>query len=91
MTRSSLKEHRTRDASNPWTLLKLLRWATGYFTEKGIDNPRLDAERLLGYALGLDRVGVYLNHDRPLNTAELDRLLRLSEDILRYLIVRTDD
>jgi release factor glutamine methyltransferase len=55
-----------------WTLLKLLRWTTNYFTEKGIDNPRLDAELLLADVLKLDRVGLYLNYDRPLSREELD-------------------
>jgi len=55
-----------------WTLLKLLRWMTDYFGEKGIDNPRLDAELLLAHVLELDRVGLYLNFERPLNADELD-------------------
>jgi len=58
--------------SEIWTLLKLLRWTTDYFAEKGIDNPRLDAELLLAHVLELDRVGLYLNFERPLNAAELD-------------------
>lgn len=57
-----------------WTVLKLLRWATDYFAEKGIDSPRLDAELLLAHVLELDRVGIYLNYDRPLQEAELNQL-----------------
>jgi len=58
--------------SETWTLLRLLRWMTDYFTEKGIDNPRLDAELLLAYTLKLDRLGLYLNYDRPLLATELE-------------------
>ena len=81
--------------SESWTLLKLLRWTTGYFSDKGIETPRLDAELLLGHGLGLDRVGVYLNYDRPLNTAELDRLRPLTKrrghrEPLQYLTGRTE-
>ncbi len=54
-----------------WTVLKVLRWTADYFAERGIDRGRLDAELLLGEALGLDRVGLYLNHDRPLSADEL--------------------
>ncbi len=60
--------------SEAWTLLKLLRWTTSYFSDKGIDNPRLDAELLIAEVLGLDRVGVYLNYDRPLVAAELAKI-----------------
>jgi len=54
-----------------WTVLRLLEWTAGYFAEQGIDSPRLDAELLLGDALGLNRVGLYMNFDRPLNADEL--------------------
>lgn len=81
--------------SEPWTLLKLLRWATEYFTAKGIDNPRLDAELLLAHVLELDRVGLYLNYDRPLNKDELDLLRPLvtrrgQREPLQYLIGYTE-
>ena len=77
--------------SESWTLLKLLRWMTGYFAEKGIDNPRLDAELLLAHQLGLDRVGLYLNYDRPLTTTELAAIRPLvkrrgQREPLQYLL-----
>jgi len=57
-----------------WTVLRLLRWMTSFFAEKGIENPRLDAELLLAHCLELDRVGLYLNYDRPLSADELDTI-----------------
>ncbi len=54
-----------------WTLKRLLDWATEYFQKRGIDSPRLNAELLLGRALGLERVGLYVQFDRPMNEAEL--------------------
>jgi release factor glutamine methyltransferase len=54
-----------------WTILELLRWTTGYLGEKGCPAPRLDAEVLLAHALGLDRVGLYLNYERMLSPTEL--------------------
>ena len=68
----SPRDQTTQAGGETWTLLKLLRWTTNYFTEKGIDNPRLDAELLLADVLKLDRVGLYLNYDRPLSREELD-------------------
>lgn len=56
----------------PWTVLKLLEWSRGYFEEKGIEGARLDAELLLAHVLGLDRVKLYMQYDRPLVAAELD-------------------
>lgn len=54
-----------------WTVLKLLRWTADYFAARGLDAPRLDAELLLAATLGLDRVGLYVNFERPLQTDEL--------------------
>ena len=54
-----------------WTVLKVLNWTKGYLAEKGVENARLEAEWLLCAALDVDRVGVYLNFDKPLSPAEL--------------------
>lgn len=54
-----------------WTVVKILEWTAGYFREQGVDSPRLDAELLLADLLDLDRVGLYLQFDRPFNEAEL--------------------
>ncbi len=52
-------------------MLKVLNWTKGYLAEKGVENARLEAEWLLSAALGLDRVGLYVNYDRPLSEPEL--------------------
>src|SRR5450631_1550372 len=54
-----------------WTTLKILNWTKDYLTGKGIANARLEAEWILCAATGLDRVGLYLNFDKPLNETEL--------------------
>jgi release factor glutamine methyltransferase len=54
-----------------WTTLKVLAWTKEYLSAKGIENARLEAEWLLCAATGLDRVGLYLNFDKPLNDDEL--------------------
>lgn len=54
-----------------WTTLKVLNWTKSYLTEKGVENARLEAEWLLCAALNLDRVGLYLNFDKPLLDSEL--------------------
>jgi release factor glutamine methyltransferase len=48
-----------------WTVLELLRWTTEHFSGQGIDTPRLDAEVLLAHALGVRRLDLYLQYDKP--------------------------
>lgn len=57
--------------SDIWTTLKVLTWTTGYLADKGVENARREAEWLLCTATGLNRVGLYLNFDKPLSDDEL--------------------
>lgn len=54
-----------------WTTLKVLNWTKDFLASKGIENSRLEAEWMLCAATGLDRVGLYLQYDKPLNDGEL--------------------
>jgi release factor glutamine methyltransferase len=53
------------------TLLEILRRATGYLTSHGSESARLDAELLLAHALGIRRLDLYLQFDRPLRDDDL--------------------
>jgi release factor glutamine methyltransferase len=53
-----------------WTVLALLRWTTQHFGAQGIETPRLDAECLLAHALGVDRLRLYLDFEKPVEAAE---------------------
>jgi release factor glutamine methyltransferase len=55
------------------TPLALATLTAGYFREKGIDSPRLEAELLLAHALGTTRMGLYLDFDKPLDREEVAR------------------
>ena len=59
------------------TLAEVLKLSTEHLASRGVSSPRLDAELLLGHALGLDRLGLYLQHDRPLTPGELERTREL--------------
>ena len=61
------------------TVGEVLRRASGYLEERGVENPRLDAELLLGKALGRSRLDLYLEHDRRLNETELASCRELVE------------
>lgn len=54
-----------------WTIMKILNWTKQYFTDKGVENPRLDAEVLLCAVLKCERITLYVDFDRPLTEAEL--------------------
>jgi release factor glutamine methyltransferase len=54
-----------------WTVLKILQWTADYFAGKEIASARLEAELLLAATLDLDRVGLYVNFERPLDSSEL--------------------
>lgn len=58
-------------AKEPWTLLRVLDWTTQRFTDAKLAAPRLEAQVLLGKVLGLTRVQLYTQFDRPLSDDEL--------------------
>ena len=73
----------------------MLGWGTTFFTEKGVDSPRLSMEWLLSDALGLKRLDLYVQFDRPLSSAELDRLRpwvkrRAAHEPLQYITGMAD-
>jgi release factor glutamine methyltransferase len=59
------------------TVLEVLQSATGYFKQRGIDNPRLNAEHLLAHVLQRKRIELYLEFERTLTEAELAPLREL--------------
>lgn len=58
-------------SSAPWTTRRLLEWTTDHLAKKGIDHPRLASEMLLSHALGVERLKLYMDPDRP--ASELER------------------
>jgi release factor glutamine methyltransferase len=74
-----------------WTPLRLLEWTTRRFEAESIDSPRLAAQVLLAHALSCDRVGLYLQYDKPLGPEELTRYRelvrrRLAGEPVAYLV-----
>jgi release factor glutamine methyltransferase len=73
-----------------WTVMEMVGWTANYLKEKGFHNARLNAELLLAGSLGLKRLDLYLQHDRPLKAEELAdfkaRLLRRAKrEPLQYI------
>jgi len=78
-----------------WTVLSMLEWATDFFKEKSIPDPRHSIEWLLAETLEIKRLDLYLKYDRPLSKQELNTLRpmvkrRASHEPLQYIIGFSD-
>lgn len=72
-------------------VLDVSRKAAGVFAERGFENARLEAELLLAGVLGLRRLDLYLQHDRPLTEDEVERYRsavrrRLKREPVQYIL-----
>jgi len=81
--------------ADTWTVLRILEWTSDFFSRKGIEGGRREAELLLATVLKLDRVGLYLNFDRPLSEAERHSYRELVEqrgrrEPLQYILGETE-
>jgi release factor glutamine methyltransferase len=78
-----------------WTITKLLNWVRQFLTDKGIDSPRLSAELLLSYVLGLKRIELYTQYNKVVEKPELDKLRELvsragQHEPIAYLVGKTE-
>lgn len=78
-----------------WTVIDIVRWATEYFTQKGVDSPRLTIELMLCSVLDVTRVRLYTDHERPLLKDELAVLRgmvkrRALHEPLQYILGKAD-
>jgi release factor glutamine methyltransferase len=78
-----------------WTIQRLLNWTVKHFTEKGIDSPRLSAELLLCYVLGLKRIDLYTQFDKAVSKEQLEQLRALverasQEEPIAYVVGKTE-
>jgi release factor glutamine methyltransferase len=73
------------------TLLEIIRRSTEFLESKGVENPRLNAELLIGRALNLARMQLYLQFERLLTEPELERIRplmkrRSQREPLQYIL-----
>lgn len=78
----------------PPSLIEILRKTEGFFTQAGLENPRLEAEWLLAAVLGCRRLDLYLKFDQPMEKPLLDRLRpmvarRARREPLQYILGET--
>ena len=62
------------------TILSVLNKTTDFLQKHGVPNAKLDSQLLLSHGLGLKRMDLFLNYDRPLQEKELG--------ILRPMVAR---
>ncbi len=65
------------NAPKDWTIADVVRWMTDDLKKRSVESARVDAELIVGQALGLDRIKVVLSGDRLLTTAELEAIRTL--------------
>ena len=87
--RAEWKKRMTEQAV--WTVNKILQWTQQYFSGKGLENPRLDAEVLLCDVLGCRRIDLFMRLQQELQPEELKKyresvLRRAAWEPLAYII-----
>jgi release factor glutamine methyltransferase len=62
-----------------WTVRRVLAWIKADLEKRGNPSARLDAELLVAHGLGVKRIALYLDLERPLMDAELAQIRKLVE------------
>ncbi len=76
-------------------VLEIIKRTTEFLAGRGIASPRLNAELLVGHALGRKRMQLYLEFERPLTEVELERIRplvrrRAHHEPLQYVVGDTE-
>ncbi|OIR01788.1 release factor glutamine methyltransferase [mine drainage metagenome] len=77
------------------SVLEILQKTTDFLAGKGVEAPRFNAEVIVGHALGLKRMQVYLQFERLLTEAELEKIRplvrrRAQREPLDYILGETE-
>jgi len=77
------------------TVLEIIKRTTEFLEKRGVESARLNAELLIGHALGLKRMQLYLQFERPLTEPELEKIRPLvkrrgNREPLQYITGETD-
>jgi release factor glutamine methyltransferase len=77
------------------TVLEIIKRTTTFLEKRGVEMPRLHAELMIGHALGLDRMQLYLQFERPLIESELEKIRpmvqrRGNREPVQYILGETE-
>ena len=76
-------------------VLEVITKTAEFFAAKGVESPRLNAELLIGHVLGLPRMQLYLQFERPMAELELEKIRPLvkrrgQHEPLQYILGETE-
>jgi len=77
------------------SVLEIVKKTTDFLQERGVESPRLNAEILIGHALGLKRMQLYLQFERLLTEPELEKIRPLvrrrgKREPVQHIVGETD-
>ena len=77
------------------TILEIIKKTTDFLAAKGVESARLNAELIVGHALGLKRMQLYLQFERLLGETELEAIRPLvrrrgQREPLQYILGETE-
>ncbi|MCX6942012.1 MAG: peptide chain release factor N(5)-glutamine methyltransferase [Verrucomicrobia bacterium] len=77
------------------TILDIIKKTTDFLAGKGVESARLNAELLIGHALALKRMALYLQFERVLSEPELEKIRplvrrRSQREPLQYILGETE-
>lgn len=77
------------------SVLEVIKRTADFFAARGIESPRLNAELLVGHALGLKRMQLYLQFERLLTEPELESIRPLvrrrgAREPVQYILGEAD-
>ena len=77
------------------TVLEIIKRTTEFLEKRGVEAARLNSELLIGHALGLKRMQLYLQFERPLTEPELEKIRPLVRrrglrEPLQYILGETE-
>jgi len=76
------------------TVLEIVKKSTDFLAGKGVENARFNAESVIGYALALNRMQLYVQFERTLSEPELEKIRpllrrRAAREPLQYILGET--
>lgn len=77
------------------TVLEIIKRTTDFLEKRGVESARLNAELIIGHALALKRMQLYLQFERPLSEMELEKIRPLvkrrgNREPVQYILGETE-
>jgi len=77
------------------TLIEILKLSENYLKSKGVQSARIESEWILQNVLGLSRIDLYLNFDRPISKDEVEKIRnyisrRGKKEPIQYILGKTE-